>query len=140
MVAGRASPRMANSELDDSSDEIFTALFEAVSVACRLALDPTVTFPKERVGGVTPSSGSEGLEPVPRRLMFRGEFGSLLASVRVPLAYPSAVGVKMTGSSMLAPGWRFTGKVNLPNEKALPCSFLEVIRNVSFPVLESWME
>jgi hypothetical protein len=51
---------MANSELDDSSDEILTVPFEAVSVACRLALDPTVTFPKVRVEGVTAISGSEG--------------------------------------------------------------------------------
>jgi hypothetical protein len=47
---------MANSELVDPSDEMVTAAFEAVSVACRLALDPTVTFPKVRVEGVTPSS------------------------------------------------------------------------------------
>ena len=56
------------------------------------------------------------------------------------LAYPLAVGVKITGNWMLAPGWSFTGNGNLPNEKALPCSDLEVIRNVLFPVFESWME
>jgi hypothetical protein len=72
--------------------------------------------------------------------MLRGEFGSLLASVRMPLAYPLAIGVKITGSLMLAPGWSFTGKGNLPNEKALPCSFLDMIRNVLFPVFESRME
>lgn len=72
--------------------------------------------------------------------MLRGEFGSLLVSVRIPLAYPLAVGVKMTGSSMLAPGWSFTGNGNAPNEKALPCSDLEVIRNVLFPLFESGME
>jgi len=72
--------------------------------------------------------------------MLRGEFGSLLASVRVPLAYPLAVGVKITGNSMLVPGWSFTGKGNAPNEKALPCSDLEEMRNVLFPVFESWIE
>jgi hypothetical protein len=72
--------------------------------------------------------------------MLRGDFGSLLASVRVPLAYPFAVGVNTTGSSMLAPGWSFTGRGNVPNEKALPCLDLEAIRNVLLPVFESSME
>ena len=44
---------MENSEFDDWSEEIVTAAFEAVSVACRLALDPTVTLPKLSVAGLT---------------------------------------------------------------------------------------
>jgi len=40
---------MANSELVERSDEMVTAPWEAVSVAGRLALDPTATLPKLRV-------------------------------------------------------------------------------------------
>ena len=50
-------PSMANSELVDWSDEMVTAASEAVSVACKLALEPTVTLPKLRVAGETPSWG-----------------------------------------------------------------------------------
>ena len=62
-VTGSFSPRMANSELEDQSDVMVTAAFEAVSVACRLALDPTVTLPKLRVAGETPSCGFAAAPP-----------------------------------------------------------------------------
>ena len=138
-VTGRFNPRMANSELVDSSDEMVTAAFEAVSVACRLALDPTVTFPKLSVAGVTPSSGPEDT-PVPATCMLRGEFRALLARVRLPSVHPLAVGVKITGNWMLAPGWIFTGKGKWPKEKARPCFDLERTSTVLFPVFVSWME
>src|ERR1019366_1161502 len=137
IVTGRFSPSMANSELVDWSDETVTAAFEAVSVACRPALDPTVTLPKLRVAGVTPSCGST---PVPATSMFRGEFGSLLVSVRIPSVYPWAVGVKITGNWTLALGLIFTGNGKLPNEKACPYFDLEKILSVLCPVLVSWME
>jgi len=63
-----------------------------------------------------------------------------LNSTNVPDVYPLAVGLKTRGSWMLAPGLIFTGSGKLPNEKALPCSDLEAIRNVLFPVLVSSME
>src|SRR5450631_1946799 len=131
---------MANSELVDWSDEMVTAAFETESVACKLALDPTVTLPKLSVAGVTPSCGLFGYMPVPWTCMLRGEFKALLLSVRVPSVCPMAVGVKMTGNWMLAPGWILTGTGKLPNEKALPSSDLEAIRSILFPVFESCTE
>jgi hypothetical protein len=84
IVTGSFNPTMANSELADRSDEIVTAAFAAVSVACKLAVDATVTFPKFSVAGVTPSSGLLGMKPNPRTLRLRGDFGSLLTSVMMP--------------------------------------------------------
>ena len=98
---------MANSELVDWSDEMVTAAFEAVSVACRLAFDPTVTLPKLRVAGETLNCGFALATPIPETCMLRGEFGSLLASVRTPRARPWVVGAKMRGNWILAPGRTF---------------------------------
>jgi len=57
-----------------------------------------------------------------------------------PVVYPEAVGLKITGNWMLAPGAIVTGKGNVPNEKALPCSDAEVITSVLLPMFESWKE
>jgi hypothetical protein len=72
--------------------------------------------------------------------MLRGEFRALLARVRLPSVHPLAVGVKITGNWMLAPGLIFTGKGKWPNEKALPRFDLERILSGFLPVLVSWME
>src|SRR5271157_2294325 len=128
---------MANSELSDWSDEMVTATFEAVSLACRLALDPTVTFPKLRGAGVTPSSG---YTPVASTSIVSRGFLAVLRSVMTPVVCPLAVGLKITGNSRVGPGLIVTGTGNLPNEKAFPCIDLEVIRSVLLPVFESWME
>lgn len=53
IVTGKFNPWMTNSELFDWSDEIVTEPCEAVRVACFEALDPTLTFPKLRVAGLT---------------------------------------------------------------------------------------
>ena len=58
----------------------------------------------------------------------------------VPSVYPLPVGVKVTGSSTLAPGWIFIGTGKLPRENALPCRDLEVMCKRLFPVFEIWME
>src|SRR5208282_1124148 len=140
MVAGRVSPDRTNSELVDASDEMVTAAFEAVSVACRLVLDPTVTLPKLRVEGLTPSCALAVVSPTPVTYMESRESLAVLLSSKTPTLYPLVVGVKMTGNSMLAPGLRFTGTENLPNENSGPCSDFEVIRSVWLPVFESSME
>jgi hypothetical protein len=57
-----------------------------------------------------------------------------------PVVCPVTVGVKITGNWMLAPGRILAGTRNSPNEKALPCSDLEMIRSVLYPVFESRME
>src|SRR5271169_16964 len=141
IVTGRFNPRMSNSELVDWSEEMVTAAFEAVSVACRLAFDPTVTLPKLRVEGLTPNCGSPELaSPTPVTNMESWASLAVLTSSKEPWLYALAVGVKMMGNSMLAPGLRLTGTWNLPNEKPCPCSDSEVIRSVLFPVFESCME
>jgi hypothetical protein len=57
-----------------------------------------------------------------------------------PVVRPVAAGVKMRGSSTLAPGLIRTGTGNVPNENSLPCFDLEVIFRALLPVFESWME
>jgi hypothetical protein len=69
--------------------------------------------------------------------MFSGDPGSLLVRVKAPEVNPLTVGVKIRVNWRLAPGLILTGTGKLPNEKALPCTDLEAIRRVLFPVLES---
>src|ERR1700720_4360064 len=115
IVTGRLSARR-NSELVDPSDEMVTAAFDAVSVACRLTLDPTVTLPKLRVAGLTVSLEFTVTSPNPMTFIVSMESLAVLMSSKTPVLYPLAVGLKMTGKSTLAPGRRTTGKGNLPNE------------------------
>jgi hypothetical protein len=143
MVAGRLSPDRTNSELVDASDEMATAAFEAVSVACRLALDPTVTLPKLSVAGVTPSTGAALFlaTPVPVRSIESEESSAVLLSVMTPVMDPLAVGLKMTGNSTLAPGWISIGRVKVPYQNTLlPPLDLYVMLRVVLPVFVSGME
>src|SRR5271166_3751859 len=94
IVTGRFNPIMANSELFDWSDETVTAAFEAVSVAVRLALDPTVMFPKLRLGVIPSCAGVElGGTPVPVNCARVGEFAALLKNAAWADAVPEALGV-----------------------------------------------
>jgi hypothetical protein len=143
MVAGRVSPDRTNSELVDASEEMVTAAFEAVSVAGRLALDPTVTLPKLRVAGVTPSAGAALFldTPVPVRSIEREESSAVFLSVMSPVDTPSAVGLKMTGNSTLAPGWISSGRVKVPYQNTLfPPLDLYVMLSAVLPVFVSSME
>jgi hypothetical protein len=143
MVAGRLSPDNTNSELVDASDEMVTAALEAVSVACRLALDPTVTLPKFSVAGVTPSTGTALFfdTPVPVRSMESGEPLAVLWSVITPVEDPLAVGLKITGNSTLAPGWISIGRVKVPYQNTLlPPLDLYVMLRAVLPVFVSGME
>ena len=139
IVTGRFSARR-NSELVDPSDEMVTAAFDAVSVACRLTLDPTVTLPKLRVAGLTASLEFTVTSPNPMTFIVSMECLAVLMSSKTPVLYPLAVGLKMTGKSTLAPGWRFTGKRNVPNKNSLPCFDMEVICSVLLPLFESRKE
>ena len=143
MVTGRLSPSRVNSELDDPSDEMVTLAFEAVSVACRLVLDPTVTLPKFSVAGVTPSTGTAlplGT-PVPVRSIESEESLAVLWSVMTPVVDPPAVGLKMTGNSTLFPGWIWIGRVKVPYQNPLlPPLDLYVMLSVVLPVFVSGME
>src|ERR1019366_1633517 len=88
IVTGRFSPRRANSELVDWSDEMVTEAFEAVSVASSLTLDPTVTFPKLRVAGLTPSQGFAVASPNPVAFIVSLESLAVLTSSKKPVLYP----------------------------------------------------
>ena|ERR1700722_12102704 len=136
-VTGNFSPWISNSELVDWSDEMVTDPFEALSVACRVALEPTLTEPKFRVPGVTDSSEVVEWEPYPLTFKFSETLRAVLVRVKRPVVSPEAVGEKIMGNCVFAPGWRVTGKVNLPNEKALPRTDLAVILSVFVPVFES---
>ena len=119
MVTGRCNPTMANSALVDWPEEMVTDAPDAVSLAWRVALDPTVTLPKVSVAGLT-SSCSFGLTPFPVRFISGGETTALLVTVTREEVCPTAVGVKITGNRTLAPGLTSAGKDNSPNEKASP--------------------
>lgn len=56
---------------------------------------PTVWFPKERLPGVTVTAVAAAL-PVPDRAMVWGLFAALSVMLIVPVAAPTAVGVKVT--------------------------------------------
>jgi hypothetical protein len=120
---------MANSEVVERSDEMVTAAFEAVRVACRLVFDPTATLPKLSFAGEILSFGLAAAVPVPvpATSIVRMGIDVLLMSVRVAPVYPVAVGAKMTGNSTLTQDSSVTGKGKLPNENALPSSDLERI-------------
>jgi hypothetical protein len=130
MVAGKVSPTTANSELFDGSDEIVTDLFDAVRVVRRVAFDPTVTLPKFRVEGDTPSSTLEVKMPSPPTCILSLASTALLPIAMEPLAYPLRVGLKMMGNSTLAPGAIVFGTAKLPNENALPCIDFERMLSV----------
>jgi hypothetical protein len=119
-----------------------TAAFEVVSVAFRVALDPTLTLPKLRVAVATLSFGVAAPVPVPvpETVMARVGFSALLVSVKVPSVYPVAVGVKVTGNSTLVQESSVIGKGKLPDENALPCFDMERIVNAAVPLFVSWME
>ena len=140
IVAGKFSPTTANSELFDGSDEIVTGPFDAVRVVWTVTLDPTVTFPKFRDEGDTPSPTLDVKIPSPPTCILNVESTALLPIAIEPLAYPFAVGVKIIGSSTLAPGEIEVGTGKLPKENELPCNDLERMLSVRGPVFVSRIE
>ena len=50
--------------------------------------------------------------PIPSRVTAAGEFSAVLVIVRLPLAPPDAVGVKVTSSVILSPIFSVFGKVS----------------------------
>src|SRR6202021_1973628 len=103
IVTGKFNPWMTNSELFDWSDEIVTEPCEAVSVACRVVLDPTVTFPKLRVAGLIASWGLDLAVPVPLNCSTVGEFFALLTKVAFPETVPVALGANWMVTAALLP-------------------------------------
>jgi hypothetical protein len=121
-----------------------TAALAAVSVAFRLALDPTLTLPKSSDAGETLSFAGALLPPVPVPVpeveMLRVGLSVLLVSVKVPSVYPVAVGLKTIGNSTLTQDGSVMGKGKLPDENALPFCDTERIVKAALPVFVSWIE
>ncbi len=137
MVTGSVSPRMVNSELVVRSDEMVTEPFVAVSTACWVAVDPTMTLPKLSAAGLIPSRGFAFATPFPVTAISSWESEPLFTSVRLPWAYPRAAGVKITGKRTVAPGAISAGKGKSPSVNALPRTFMEEITRVLVPVFAS---
>ena len=68
---------------------------ELVTVILRDAVVFAVTLPKVYAAGVNRQSQSR-CYPAPLNVMVEGEFGALLASVRLPVEAPAALGLNST--------------------------------------------
>src|SRR5450755_1763101 len=110
MVTGRLIPTMANSELT-WSEEIVTEASGAVSVACKVALDPTETLPKARVEGEMLNSRFVCATPVPVKFSTEGELSALLLNCAVPDVVPEALGENRIVTGRLCPAWMVTGRL-----------------------------
>jgi len=78
-----------------------------VTVSDRDWLFPTVTLPKLRLVGFTPSA--PGATPVPDNGMIRVELGAFEVSVTAPVALAAVVGANVTASVVLCPAVSVTG-------------------------------
>lgn len=63
-----------------------------VSVDERVLLFPTVTLPKDKLGGLNASLPSGVVVPVPERPIVVGDAGSLLVMLMLPESLPVEVG------------------------------------------------
>lgn len=109
IVRGSFVPTMENSEFDNWSEEMVTAAFEALKVACLVTLDPTATLPKLRVAGLTASCGFAVAVPVPLSCSTVGEFVALLAKVALPETAPALVGVNCIDALTVVPAGMVAG-------------------------------
>jgi len=78
---------------------------------------PTVTVPKLRLEGDTPSCAGPGpapdpeLDPVPVSAILVGDSGALLLTEILPVEAPAACGAKVTVKETLCPAETVTGKL-----------------------------
>jgi hypothetical protein len=119
MARGKLRPGSLNSELFTCAEEMVTEPFEAESVSCRLARDPTTTLPKFRLEGETPRVAAWTATPVPQTLNVNLGFRASLMRVIVPVVFPVANGLNLTVNWVLFPGRRVTGSGKLPKKKSL---------------------
>jgi hypothetical protein len=92
-VTGREIPESANSPLLRLAEDTVTDAPLAVKLPFSDELDPTVTLPKLRLVGDT--ARVPGAVPVPESGMLSGELDAFDVTVRLPLAAPAPVGVKV---------------------------------------------
>jgi hypothetical protein len=95
-------------------DVIFVIDREAVPelvrvIALAVLAVPTFSPAKLRLAGAIVSTGAA--LPTPASKIVCGLFAALSVSVMVPLAFPSAVGVKVTVIAQLAPFERLAGQL-----------------------------
>jgi hypothetical protein len=81
---------------------------------------PTATLPKETDGGFTERVAVGEALPLPESVTTAGEFEALLVIVAVPLAAPTAEGVKTIGIAALPPTAIMSGKDIFPSENPAP--------------------
>jgi len=107
MVAGNEIPFKVNSELSRLNEETVTPSPVALSVAGRLALVPTTTFPKLRLLGLTDCPLAA---PVPESGIFKLGSEASEAIVRFPLRLAADCGVKVTLKVKLCPELSVAGR------------------------------
>lgn len=92
-VFGNEIPESTNSLLLRLADVTLTDAPLAVRLPFREELVPSTTLPKLRLVGDT--ANWPGAVPVPESPILRGEFAAFEVTVRVPLADPAPLGVKV---------------------------------------------
>ena len=120
MVTGSARPDRTNSELFTFAAEMVTGPFDAANVRTSLAESPTVTLPKFRLEGETPSLAAVAFTPVPDTPKISLGLVASLIRVIVPAIFPLTRGLKLTGNRVLFPAARVNGSGKFPKEKLLP--------------------
>lgn len=96
IVLGNVSPENVNSELFTCAEESVTEPFAADRVKVNLVEEPTVTFPKFKLEGLTFSVVPLDETPVPETPTLKVGFLALLLSVMVAEITPAVEGEKLT--------------------------------------------
>ena len=113
IVVGNETPLRVNSELLRLTEETVTLAPLALSVAGRLVLDPTATFPKVRLAGFTanwPVPVPEARVAMPESGMFKVALEAEERIARFPPAFPADCGAKVTFKFRCSPAARVTGR------------------------------
>jgi hypothetical protein len=111
MLVPQVLPVIANAPLVPILEKPRAALWRLVSVTVMTALVlPSTTVPKFRVLAER-VTGELVLPPVPLRLTVCEPLRALSLNVRLPVAAPVAVGVKVTPTAQLAPAARLVPQV-----------------------------
>ena len=97
-----------------------------------MLLLPTVTFPKLRLVGLTPS---KRVTPVPESDTVAGELVALLAIEMLPVTLPDEVGAKMALKAVLCPAVRVRGNDSPLILKPAPLTVACEIVTLPVPVL-----
>src|SRR5262245_28006400 len=112
MVNGKVSPvtlKPAPVVLAEKTVTLELAVF--VSVAVSVAVVPTGTVPKARLGGAALSRKVGGGVAVPESPMGDRVFAALLTSARLPLKAPAACGANWMVTLPFCPGGKVNGSV-----------------------------